>query len=176
MNRAWDPTQSRRGCAESSSRSFVFGLRTRVPKDGLWTAVRRLCLAQRTVDRFNRFGTENGLRVACSVSRHWSPLLCPLVVAAVKKTYVLVPVIEKRPRNHSHHLAWRVVHNYGCVIANAQCARNASEFFSARHIAIGRPRNTAKPAQVYRAGNMTGAVLVRWPRIDDAHVRAIQLS
>src|SRR6266536_4127799 len=137
--------------------------------------MRSLCAGKRAIYFLNWFGTEDGLRVACGLSRDWASFLSPLVVAAVKKTHILVPVIEKRPRNHSHHLAWRVVHNYSCVIANAKTARNASEIFRVGHVPIGRPRNTAKPAQIHGAGNVAGGILLRWTRIDDADIGVVQL-
>jgi hypothetical protein len=70
-------------------------------------------------------------------------------------------------------LAWRIVHNYGFVIANAQTASNASKIFRACHVPIGRPRDTAKPAQVYRIGNVTRSVLLRWARVDDADIGVV---
>src|SRR6266542_2697616 len=137
--------------------------------------MRSLCAGKRAIYFLNWFGIEDGLRVACCLSRDWSSLLRPFVIAAVKKTHILMPVIEKRPCNHSHHLAWRVVHNYGSVVANPQTARDASEIFRARHIPIGRPWDTAKPAQVHRARNMAGAILLRRTRINDAYIGVIQM-
>src|SRR6266508_4497147 len=133
-----------------------------------------LCAGKRAIYFLNSFGIEDGLRVACCLSRDWSSLLRPFVIAAVKKTHILVPVTEKRPRNHSHHLAWRVVHNYGYVIANAQTARKASEISRACHISIVRPRDTTKPAQVYRARNVAGGVLLWRTRVNDADIRVVQ--
>src|SRR6266536_773913 len=174
MNRAWNPPQSRRRFPRCGGCSLVFSQASRIPEHGLGTTMGRLCTGKRAIYFLSGFGIEDGLRVACCLSRDWSPLLRPLVIAPIKKTHILVPVIEKRPSNHSHHLAWRVVHNYGYVVPNAQTARDASEIFRTCHITIGLPRDTAKPAQIYRAGNVTGGVLLWWTRVDNAAIRVIQ--
>jgi hypothetical protein len=84
-------------------------------------------------------------------------------------------VVEKRPSDQPHVLVWHVVHHDGRIVAKAEFAGDATELLGTRHFAVGSPRNSVRPAQVYRAGNLTGGILLRRTGIDDAHVGVIQM-
>ncbi len=69
----------------------------RVPENRLWTAMRSLGMAKRTIDRFDCFRIENSLGIICWLRGDRSPLARPFLKAAVKQAYILVAVVHECP-------------------------------------------------------------------------------